>query len=304
MAQKRMFSLEIVDTDLFLDMPSSTQNLYFHLGMRADDDGFVSSPKKITGMVNCSQDDLKLLAAKNLIIPFETGVVVIKDWKANNYIRNDRYTPTKYIKELESLEIDSNGSYFIKNMEKSCLPSGIPSDNQAVDKCHPQVRLGKVRLELDKSSNTSAGGSGEIIPYEDIVNLYNKICISLKPVSKLTPKRKVMIGARYKEHKSELLIFKDLFSKAQASEFLKGKNSRNWTADFDWLLNAEKMIRVLEGKYDNNQNKGQAQQATKPSVKQNRFVNYQQRNDWDFEELERLEREYIDAELKKKEGIE
>ncbi len=80
MAKKRMFSLDIVDTDSFLDMPPSTQSLYFHLGMRADDDGFVSSPRKITSLVNSSNDDLKLLAAKGFIIGFNNGVIVIRDW--------------------------------------------------------------------------------------------------------------------------------------------------------------------------------------------------------------------------------
>ena len=96
MAQRRMFSLEVVDTDKFLDMPASTQNLYFHLGMRADDDGFVSSPKKITTLVNCSVHDLKLLVTKGLIIPFSSGVCVVKDWKTNNCIQKDRYHETKY----------------------------------------------------------------------------------------------------------------------------------------------------------------------------------------------------------------
>lgn len=92
-----MFSLDVVDTDLFLDLPASSQNLYFHLGMRADDDGFVASPKKITAMVNCSADDLKLLIAKGFVIPFPSGVCVIREWKVNNYIQKDRYTPTRYL---------------------------------------------------------------------------------------------------------------------------------------------------------------------------------------------------------------
>lgn len=93
MARKRMFSLLVVDTDEFLDMPSSTQSLYYHLGMRADDDGFVSSPRKIVKLVNCSDDDLKLLIAKGFIIPFDSGIIAIKHWKLNNDLKKDRYTP-------------------------------------------------------------------------------------------------------------------------------------------------------------------------------------------------------------------
>ena len=96
MARRRMFSLDVIDTDSFLDLPASSQSLYFHLGMRADDDGFVSSPKRITAMVCASSDDLKLLVAKGFVIPFESGVCVIRDWRSNNYIQRDRYTPTIY----------------------------------------------------------------------------------------------------------------------------------------------------------------------------------------------------------------
>ena len=78
MAKRRMFSLDVVDTDIFLEMPSSAQSLYFHLGMRADDDGFIASPKKITSFVNASTDDLKLLIAKGFVIPSESGVYVMR----------------------------------------------------------------------------------------------------------------------------------------------------------------------------------------------------------------------------------
>lgn len=105
MANRRMFSADVVCTDRFVEMPSSTQALYFQLGMKADDDGFISSPKQITRMVGAAEDDLKLLAAKGFIIPFESGVVVISDWKINNLIRKDRYTPTRCLDEMKQLSI-------------------------------------------------------------------------------------------------------------------------------------------------------------------------------------------------------
>ena len=88
MAERRMFAKTIIDSDAFLDMPLSSQALYFHLNMRADDDGFVNSPKKIQRLIGCTDDDFKLLIAKSFIIPFESGVVVIKHWRINNYIRS------------------------------------------------------------------------------------------------------------------------------------------------------------------------------------------------------------------------
>ena len=136
MAERRMFAKTIIDSDSFLDMPLSTQSLYFHLSMRADDDGFLNNPKKIQRMVGCSDDDLKLLIAKNFIIPFESGVVVIKHWKIHNYIRNDRYKPTVYVEEKAQLTSKENGAYTF----------GIPGDNQSGYRLDTQDRLGKDRL--------------------------------------------------------------------------------------------------------------------------------------------------------------
>lgn len=122
MANRRMFSLDIVDTDKFLEMPATTQLLYFHLGMRADDDGFVSSPKKIAKMMRCNDDDLKLLVAKAYLIPFDNGVVVISDWNVNNWIRPDRKHETRFFQEKSLLEL-SNDKYI--------LSDGLqPSDNR------------------------------------------------------------------------------------------------------------------------------------------------------------------------------
>ena len=103
MAERRMFSKKITDSDAFLDMPLSSQCLYFHLSMNADDDGFVNSPKSVMRKIGSKEDDLKLLIAKNFVIPFESGIVVIKHWRINNYLRADRYKETEYQEEKLSL---------------------------------------------------------------------------------------------------------------------------------------------------------------------------------------------------------
>ena len=144
MAERRMFAKTIIDSDSFLDMPLSAQALYFHLSMRADDDGFINNPKKIQRMVGCADDDMRLLVAKAFIIPFESGVVVIKHWRINNYIRNDRYKPTNYTEEMAQLQVKENGAYTEK------LPLGIPNGYQM----DTQVRLGKVRDIKEKDSLT------------------------------------------------------------------------------------------------------------------------------------------------------
>ena len=119
MAQKRMFSLQVTDTDKFLDMSASAQALYFHLGMHGDDDGFVGSPRKIARTAGCNDDDLRLLAAKGYIIPFESGVVVITDWNINNTLKNDRYHPTLYSTEKSRLTTDNAGRLTLGNSQET-----------------------------------------------------------------------------------------------------------------------------------------------------------------------------------------
>jgi len=148
MAERRMFAKTIIDSDVFLEMPHSTQLLYFHLSMRADDDGFINNPKNIMRIVSCKEDDLKILIAKQFILPFESGIVVIKHWKIHNYIRSDRYKETKHLEEKSQLLLEKNNSYQLKD------GIGTPMVYQR----ETQVRLGKNSLELDKDrlDNASA----------------------------------------------------------------------------------------------------------------------------------------------------
>jgi hypothetical protein len=136
MAQRRMISLQIVDSDAFLEMPNSTQNLYFHLNMRADDDGFISNPKKIMKITNSSEDDMKILFTKRFILGFDTGIIVIKHWKIHNYIAKDRYKETVYTEEKMKLTIKDNKSY------TDCIHDVVKMDTQA----------SKGKESIDKSS--------------------------------------------------------------------------------------------------------------------------------------------------------
>lgn len=126
MAERRMFAKTIVLSDAFLDMPMGARCLYFTLGMFADDDGFVNSPKSIMRQIGASEDDLKVLVAKKFILPFESGIIVIKHWRINNYLRNDRYKATNYIEEKQELVVEENGSY--TKRDYCGIPNGgIPS---------------------------------------------------------------------------------------------------------------------------------------------------------------------------------
>ena len=143
MAERRMFAKTIIDSDAFLDMPLSTQALYFHLSMRADDEGFINNPKKIQRMVGASEDDLKLLMAKNFIIPFDSGIVVIKHWKIHNYIRGDRIKKTVYTEEAALLHEKESGAYTLEPASVLPLSGECQSSGSQMS---AQVRLGKDRL--------------------------------------------------------------------------------------------------------------------------------------------------------------
>lgn len=178
MANRRMFSKKITDTDKFLDMPASAQNLYFHLNMHADDDGFLGNAKTIKRMVGSSDDDLKLLVTKQFLIPFDDGVVVIKDWRIHNYIRSDRYRSTIYTDHKNSLQINENQQYeLVSDQPKEVgMTDGIPSGNQDGYQMDTQdrlgkVRLGKVRLGKGRLDSTRQDKTQESQPEADHISL-------------------------------------------------------------------------------------------------------------------------------------
>ena len=117
MAKKRMFRLDVLETDAFMDMPLTTQALYFHLNLRADDDGFVANPKMITRNIGASMDDLNLLIAKRFVLLFEDGVIVIKHWRLHNNLTTNRYQETKFIEDKSFLLIKDNGAYSLDHGE-------------------------------------------------------------------------------------------------------------------------------------------------------------------------------------------
>ena len=151
MAERRMFTKRITESDSFLDMPSSTQMLYFHFSMNADDDGFVNNPKKIQKMCGASDDDFKLLIAKSFIILFDSGIIVIKHWKMHNYIQADRYRPTDYVEEKSMLGIKSNKAYTldVSKMDTECIQNGYIGKDS----------IGKVSIDKNSIDKDSKGES-------------------------------------------------------------------------------------------------------------------------------------------------
>lgn len=257
MAERRMFAKTIIDSDSFLDMPLSAQALYFHLSMRADDDGFINNPKKIQRMIGASDDDCKLLLAKRFVIAFESGIVVIKHWKIHNYIRNDRYKPTVYTSEKAMLTSKENGAYI--EAETDGIPFGIPNGYQMDTKCiqdgyqmDTQDRIGK-----DSIDKVSIG--------ED-----------MEPLETASPSPKKPIRHKYGEYQNVLLSDSDL-EKLKAefptdyesrierlSEYIAstGKSYKNHLATIrNW------------SKRDTKSNLQNADDSSKPSFDVNSFFN-------------------------------
>lgn len=186
MAQRRMFSRKITETDRFIEMPLSSQALYFHLNMGADDEGFIDKAKTIQRTIGASDDDMKLLIAKGFIIPFDSGVVVIRHWRIHNYIRSDRFQSTLHQDEKTQLEYDHSKTAMLKPLE-NVIPNGYHLDTQD--------RVSKV--SLDKDSLTTYTEEDEVIPYKEIIEYLNTK--TGKNYRDNVQKNKSLIKARWSE---------------------------------------------------------------------------------------------------------
>lgn len=188
MAERRMFAKKIIDSDAFLDMPLSTQSLYFHLSMRADDEGFINNPKRIQRMIGASDDDCKLLIAKGFILVFETGVIVIKHWKIHNYIQKDRFKPTICSEEKKEIVTEKDGTY------TQCTRIGYDSDTQ--------VRIGKVSIGKVNSIEPPKGV--EKIPPDIEAEKEKDIDIDKKPPKRFTAPSLEDVKAYCEERKNNV----------------------------------------------------------------------------------------------------
>jgi len=209
---RRMFSDEITSTDAFLDMPTSSQLLYFQLGMSADDDGFIANPKMIMRVTGASSDDLKLLIAKKFLLQFESGVCVVKHWRINNFIRKDIYKETKYLNEKSQLFVRENGSYSFNENGALPLPKGHfqIKDIDFVDEAltNRQLRRGKVRLDKNREDKRESSLSFlKEIPEETINEFEEKFKVEK---ANIITKANALHdyceakGKRYKNYKSFL----------------------------------------------------------------------------------------------------
>lgn len=194
MAERRMMSKSIIKSDTFLDMPATTQNLYFHMLLDADDDGFINAQKSIMRMIGAKDDDMKVLAAKQFVIPFESGVVVIKDWKIHNYIQNDRYKPST-LPERDLINIQKDKTYTLKSdvsrMDTECIQT-VSIGKDRIGK----VRLGKDRIGKDRIGKVSIDTLCHV-SHDDVDKSHFEIIeyLNLKTGSKFKPTTKPYVQA-------------------------------------------------------------------------------------------------------------
>lgn len=235
-----MFAKTIIDSDAFLDMPLSTQSLYFHLSMRADDDGFVNNPKKISRMIGCGEDDLKLLIAKRFLLYFESGVVVIKHWLIHNTIRKDRKIPTNYQDEYQQLDKKDNGSYRKVNDTNGLdrlVVNPQPNDNQVTTKCpHSVLECSVIECSVIKNNTPSVSVTDLKNDFEKLWSLYpNK---KSKPRAFTAYKRAIKDGVTNKEIQDGILAYKkEIEIKGTNKQYIKHGgtwfNNQGWEDDYD-----------------------------------------------------------------------
>lgn len=280
LAQKRMFTMKIVDSDAFLDMPATTQCLYFHLNMRADDDGFIGNPKRIMKITGASEDDLRLLIAKRFVLTFEDGVIVIKHWRMHNTLSRDRYVETSYTDEKKMLLLKDNGSY--------SLTGGNPIDdtrliersgrqtqqrrNKDATKTHSDKGL-DIDKDIDIEKDNKLIVSKDTICQTDVrrvIEEWNKLQeVGINPIRDIKPssKRYQLLKGRIREYGIDEVL--NAINNVRNSDFLRGENNRGWTITFDWFVKPNNFIKTLEGNYNKEGQHGTtrtAQRHVKPLI--------------------------------------
>lgn len=276
MAQKRMFTMKIVDSDAFLDMPATTQCLYFHLNMRADDDGFIGNPKRIMKITGASEDDLRLLIAKRFVLTFEDGVIVIKHWRMHNTLSRDRYVETSYTDEKKMLLLKDNGSY-------SLTGGNLIDDTRLIERSGRQTQQRRNKdatkthsdkgLDIDKEKDNKLIVSKDTICQTDVrrvIEEWNKLQeVGINPIRDIKPssKRYQLLKGRIREYGIDEVL--NAINNVRNSDFLRGENNRGWMITFDWFVKPNNFIKTLEGNYNKEGQHGTtrtAQRHVKPLI--------------------------------------
>lgn len=262
-----MFSKKITDADAFTELPPTTQALYLHLCMGADDDGFVNQIRRAMFNAHADTNDFELLVRKRFIIPFESGVIVIKHWRLHNLIKSDRYHETDYIEEKARLILKENGIYSeVDGPNRIRIGTQVePKRNPSGTQTEPEDRIGKDSVGKDILSSSDEDDcpseqSGAVLTskkttMESIVSMWNTLtAYGIKPIRAIIPEstRHQLLRARLRQYGDD--SFAEVVENIKKSDFLQGKNgNRAFIATFDWVIKPNNYPKVLEGNYDNRQ---------------------------------------------------
>lgn len=253
MADKRMFSCTLVDTDLFNDFPLGVQALYFRLGLEADDDGFVMKPRSIVKKIGASMDDLELLVNHGYLIRFESGVTVITHWKVNNFLARDRYKMSPHIKERNLLFVLPNSHYSLID-EEGAIPLSVLQN-----RAYPKLKLKELEdyvndavNEFSESQNADKISKEKVREEEDmvsdIISAYME-CGNLAPMEELNKNAMACaISALLDTFTKDDII--SAIRKANTSSFLTGRTEKGFRANLAWILKPERLAKILNGEYD------------------------------------------------------
>lgn len=189
-----MFSNAIVNSDVFLDLPLSTQALYFHLVMDADDEGFVGNPKRLQRVIGATDKDMQNLIDKRYILTFQSGIIVIKHWYIHNYIPKERFSNTTYTEEKATLKLDDKNAYTEiskcntgchTKCNTECNTDVIQNDNQVSYECTTQIKLNEIKLNKNKRENAYTHAHEDILPFiptlQEVKDFFKLKSISIDP---------------------------------------------------------------------------------------------------------------------------
>ncbi len=262
MAKKRMFNNEVLDTDAFLDMPLSAQALYFHLCMRADDDGFIGNPTRIQKYIGASEDDMKLLVAKRFVLVFDDGVIVIKHWRMHNTIQKDRYKPTNYVEDLAMLGIKENKAYTLNG--EQCFQNVSSLDTKCKQNVSSDIDI-DLGLDKENISFTNVNDCQKLSQkdFQLAVDAWNNLEeLGIKPISRMASdsQRYKMLNARLKQYGLE--SYMKAIENIRHSDFLLGKSgSRPFNLTFDWFVRPNNFVKVMDGNYNGKSNSNNKQEV-------------------------------------------
>lgn len=309
MAERRMFAKTIIDSDAFLEMPPSTQALYFHLSMRADDEGFLNNPKKIMRVIGAREDDMNVLIAKKFIIAFDTGVIVVKHWRMHNYIRKDRFKSTVHIEEKSKLGLKENGAYTLSPIQPQipcndiqdeidvdfeiipqpsnhvgCISDenvGQPYDKHLAtdgqpdsDQLATQVRLGKVRL--GKVSIVAADKQQQ----EEAISIFKYYEMNVGSTTPILNERLADWQSSFTDEMIKLAIDKAIMANVRNMKYITSILN-------NWHAKGIKTPLDVENEEKSFKDKKNTTSKSIGNYGKTKFANFQQRTDIDYDEIER-----------------